>query len=661
MAAFDTIITGAGVSIPSGLWSGDRLAAEVWRACQRILDPAEGWTDWTEAGQDLADPKFGLRLEQFLEVLAGAFPSDPNPSRHSPDLERLMHVYDVFANAEPCALHWLVDTLEPEQILTLNMDLLHEAVNPTRPVVHLHGSLADHPAIKTLVSQYRRGLGPDEGEQLRRLVARKRVLAVGYSGRDRDVLPVIAAAGPSRLVWMLYQPSSASAPEVLDKDVLAVLKRLGSVLDLRPTTLPELVADVTGKPAPKFPTSTGGAPDPSVIDNVLGGIDASRLALGVAHVLFDLGRLDAARMFLKRADIGLRDDDARRVLIADCYRHLGHAWLGLFWSRPRLTRTLSRAAWSPYLGELVLGLRQTHLARLPLLLDWVLTARLARAEAAGSARPRGAAAARVRRAQDLIDAGRIRASLKLQADAARGSDLLVELPALADRRTWKIEALVLAGRRVQAQHELTQALRDEPYANRSQRTLLQWTAAHVSAEFGSPTDAIGSAQNALEHSRQSRSPRDQLWALLTYVDLAWRFESTMLRAELNECRRLARSDNGTALVHLHLLLADFARVANDLPLARRELSAARRASWHGTLRGRWFWPARRACSVMACALKASTPRRSGRALAAVRATAIAAAYAAGGGCLYARRTTRLAFDLLRRPAEVRTRPAPLLL
>lgn len=396
MAVFDTNITGAGVSIPSNLWSGDRLAAEVWRACQRVLDPAEQWTNWTAAEKDLADPTFGLRLEQFLEILAGSFPKDSVPAGRPTDLDRLMHVYDVFADASPCSLHRLVDALDPAHILTLNMDLLHEAVNPDRPVLHLHGSVTDHNAIRTLISQYRQGLHPDMQVQLRRLVTGKQVLAVEYSGRDRDVLPVIAAAEPDCLTWMLYQSSPTSAPEVLDEDVLAVLSRLDDRVVLRPATLPELFADVTGRPTPDFPDPMAWAPDAAVLDRVLAGINPSQLALGIARVLFDLGRIEPALTFLDRAHISGRDDDARRVLTADCYRYLGYPWRALAWARPRWREMSDRKAWAPYPGQWVLGLRQTHLARLPLLFDRLQTFRLGRAEANNSSAPRGAAAARVR-------------------------------------------------------------------------------------------------------------------------------------------------------------------------------------------------------------------------------------------------------------------------
>lgn len=117
---------------------------------------------------------------------------------------------DAFHGAKPSAIHRSLMALDVGTHLTLNFDHLLEEAG-ARKVIHLHGSVGDPRSLVTTITQYDSGLPKKLSDQFRTAVKDKRVLVVGYSGRDRDVLPLLRVFKPSEIVWLKYPGSSLSA------------------------------------------------------------------------------------------------------------------------------------------------------------------------------------------------------------------------------------------------------------------------------------------------------------------------------------------------------------------------------------------------------------------------------------------------------------------
>jgi hypothetical protein len=214
---FDTILTGAGVSMlsPSDLPSGDELALHLWSAVVECYgSPAlaairdeslgRGWPAGGKAG--------GIRLEQLVELLA----VDDDDER-----TKLVAVYGLLKGALPNIQHEAIARLAPRNLVTLNMDLLHECATHPRStadfeVLHLHGDVDHYATIKTAIGQYDSQLDAQVASQLEEALTGKRVLVIGYSGRDTDVIPILARANPAYVEW--YEPMSlrAEAEALLD-------------------------------------------------------------------------------------------------------------------------------------------------------------------------------------------------------------------------------------------------------------------------------------------------------------------------------------------------------------------------------------------------------------------------------------------------------------
>jgi len=229
-----TLLVGAGVSFlpPSRLPSGEELARHL---IELVLDGPVVYdrSDFDTVLDSLSPQPNGsrsLRLELVCELLA----------RHI-DPQVLVRIFGLLTSATPNRNHFGLLLSGARDILTLNQDLLLESAGrrlgqPSDPVFHLHGR-ADRPqTIVTLISQYLEGLPRHKWQRFRRAIAGRNVVVIGYSGRDRDVMPALVRARPRHVLWLTYAP--AGSPTDLSPE-LAVLKAdLGERLEIEPCSDP---------------------------------------------------------------------------------------------------------------------------------------------------------------------------------------------------------------------------------------------------------------------------------------------------------------------------------------------------------------------------------------------------------------------------------------
>jgi tetratricopeptide (TPR) repeat protein len=198
-----TILAGAGLSRGSGLPLGDELAEKalnlVLISGQVLLNDSELLSVRRAAKR--------LRLEILLERLVTEAPK-----------YFLFGVYDLLKGARPNFNHLAVITLKPHSLVTTNQDLLleeaAESLSVKRSVIHLHGRCDNRQSIITTISQYLSGLRPTVEDQFRASLTGKHVVVLGYSGRDRDIMPLLSE-GTMRSVTWLHHPGGQMSPELL--------------------------------------------------------------------------------------------------------------------------------------------------------------------------------------------------------------------------------------------------------------------------------------------------------------------------------------------------------------------------------------------------------------------------------------------------------------
>jgi len=227
-----TVLCGAGISrlAPSNLPDGALLAR---RLIELVLDgplafPDDAFDQVFAALQPRPDGEQDLRLELVFELLA-----------HELDPTVLVEVFGLLEGAAPNANHLGLLLSGAADLLTVNQDVLFEQAarilgrpDPDNCVVHLHGRCDQPTTIVTLVSQYLAGLPPDLAERLRRAVEDRLVVVVGYSGRDRDIMPALAQARPREIRWIQFAPDGHAQP--LSPELATLHADLGSRLRICP-------------------------------------------------------------------------------------------------------------------------------------------------------------------------------------------------------------------------------------------------------------------------------------------------------------------------------------------------------------------------------------------------------------------------------------------
>jgi tetratricopeptide (TPR) repeat protein len=209
-----TVMCGAGISVPSGLPDGQHIARTafdlVWRRSSAFDQPAREQVIDALAWSAAQEPE--LRLELLLDLLAREL-----------DPAVLVGAFALLARGEPNLNHAAIMLANARQIVTTNQDLLLEEagrrVGRSQQVLHIHGQVDDPGSIVTLLSQYVEGLPTPTARALTTAVAGRRLIVLGYSGRDRDVMPLLAVA--RSITWVQHkvrgrgQPKLATEVEIL--------------------------------------------------------------------------------------------------------------------------------------------------------------------------------------------------------------------------------------------------------------------------------------------------------------------------------------------------------------------------------------------------------------------------------------------------------------
>ena len=159
-----------------------------------------------------------LRLELMLELLAREL-----------DPAALVTVFRLFERARPTRNHAAIALSGASAIVTTNQDLLIEAAARELAVrcavQHLHGRFDRPLSIVTFLSQCVEGLPLSTTRAFTKAVEGRPVVVVGYSGRDRDVMPVLATA--DSVLWVQHKAQGRPEPP-LATEVEILRSQLGT-------------------------------------------------------------------------------------------------------------------------------------------------------------------------------------------------------------------------------------------------------------------------------------------------------------------------------------------------------------------------------------------------------------------------------------------------
>jgi tetratricopeptide (TPR) repeat protein len=300
-----TVLCGAGISLlpPSRLPDGSTLAR---RLIELVLDgpvvfDGEAFDEVLAALRPRPDGEQDLRLELVFELLA-----------HELDPGLLVEVFRLLEGAAPNANHYGLLLSGAAEILTLNQDVLFEQAaqalghpDPDDCVVHLHGRCDQPATIVTLISQYLAGLPPGLADSLRVAVEDRVVVVIGYSGRDRDVMPALAQAKPREVRWVRY--AHDGKPQPLSPELATLQADLGPRLILDPQRDPSawLARQLGPAAASQAALAAGGVHvGPSALSTSVvsrfAAIDERARNLALGRLLRHVGQLEALHDGLQR-------------------------------------------------------------------------------------------------------------------------------------------------------------------------------------------------------------------------------------------------------------------------------------------------------------------------------------------------------------------------
>ncbi|MCJ1697605.1 SIR2 family protein [Rathayibacter caricis] len=566
------MMTGAGISMPqpSNLPSGDNLTRIVWRWLFKSIpaDPTIGKAAEARLGSP-KDKERGLRLEQLLEVA----------SRYVP-LEQLVLVYEMMQGDFGFS-HWALARLDVP-VLTVNMDTMLEQAD-VHSIEHLHGVRTDSETVMTTISQYSEGLSSETQDKLRAAVEDKHLLVLGYSGRDRDVLPLLVAAGPSRVTWVRYWG------EQLSEEVGAALRRLERGTSDDTVTVVEgsaqsYLAELLGVD-PAFgllqqasePLSPSTEPTDELIRELRQSTDEDQRRLAVANILFELGLYEQARAILQQPlDTEPGRLEARKT-IARSYRRQRAYWRSVATLlRPPLEYTPGQIA-----NELIVALRHTSAWPIGVLMDRAIIWR-----GGNSPDERALAGARLaasRERQRAINSGNVPAALR-GIDQALANAKGLDRQSRVDEATWAADAIALSGDYARALNLVETALVDAHYSDRSQhayllskRLELRLTAGLIRAGALSDQDRMEIDDAADFAQEAAHDGAEVLWFTIVHAACLGASTDGSARRLLEEARSYLDAATGSERPFLLLHSAEQARFDGDDALCRRELVALRRA------------------------------------------------------------------------------------
>lgn len=585
---FDVVLTGAGISIPqpSDLPSGDALTRMVWSWLYRSIDgpPDIGRRAEERIGTRRVGAEAGLRLEQLMEVA----------HRHV-DIDQLVKVYRVMKAAPPGFTHLaLAETGLP--VLTVNMDRLL-TVAGVQSVTHLHGRYDRPNSIKTTITQYSDGLSTRAQRLLRAGVKGKRLLVMGYSGRDRDVLPLIVEEfQPTKVTWVRFRfdpafPEVEAARRRLEAQGIDFCEIVSSGQEFLHDELG--INPDEGRYQLSLLVPTASTAMPIELEKVLYDkvpFDDRRLAC--ASILFELALYSEARVILRKPFKGEKQLTASKMMARSLRRERRY-WRAI----EVLITAAARFGVARVINEISSAVVHTRLWPAARLIDAALIRR-----GSGSASAKARKVVRLaasRRRQHYINAGIARRAL-LGADYALAHPDELDRQSRLDESTWIADAEKLRGNYAKAVDIVEQSLRDAPYSDMSQRSYLLSKRVEIRlaaglVDVGDPNGPDAMALEEADDFAAYTAPdgSERLW--LRVVEAAcYGHVPGRGRELLEEARGWLRAAIGTDHQFFLIHSAEQARFDGDYRLSRREL---RRLSLHLPLRvvgrGRsWRWASR---------------------------------------------------------------------
>lgn len=586
-----TVLAGAGISMgaPSALPSGDDLAVLAWRLVNLGLGAIpEDLED--SIARHIRDPSNGIRLEQLLEVMSQGVP-----------LDDLVRVYEAVASDAFNYMHARLVELDPEVLVTVNMDSLLEAaasrLSMEPHLVHLHGVHDDRPSIITTISQYLRDLPEHLHQEFGAALQGRSVLVTGYSGRDRDILPMFERYRPSSLVWVLY-PGSHLEREVsevltdLGESAVVVEERTEDYLDRLLPPAPACVQLL--RDAPRGEEVTEWPIPPAAALHFTTRVPTWQKKIAVAAVLRDSGFIREAIRVARSTRLPLRERGKRievRKLVARGLRRSGRsraALLHLLWPTWGVSYRRQLEANVNEIAETLPAVGARRAAR-----------RLDRAIM--SLGDRGGHHARASLFAQIREAQRVNAEGDLEAAAhafATVTQLLANrtslgLGAWVNALTWQADLHKVRGDYQRAREAIETATLEDPYADSSQRAFRGWKAAEIELVFRGPTDEVVEALRELgSREREVVGSAAYFWIRATLIGVIAARGSDDAAVLGRELVAASRSFSSEQRFYLLLQRAELARVMGRYEQARSligsalRLEANRRHFPFGSLTGR---------------------------------------------------------------------------
>jgi tetratricopeptide (TPR) repeat protein len=578
-----TVLAGAGISIdaPACLPDGAALAGDVFDLLAGTGEVLLPQAEMAALRETVIER---LRLEVFLEILAGEISA-----------ETVFGPFQLLAGAVPNVAHLALAALSPRALVTTNQDLLLEAAQRLLPhggpeppsVLHLHGRCDDIGSIITMISQYLGGLPSDIRSRFVAAVAGANVLVVGYSGRDRDVMPLLLEARPAFVRWILHTRLGASPEAALagiSPELAHARKILGPrlqiccadttrwLMGLLGAARRDQIATLARELAPRPLTQ------PAAVDTAFRRIDMVTRNHALARLLEQVGDYRAAlRLYetlvgrsvgaspalllhLGRATVRVRGHESGRQVFLSL---LGRRDLPPAIRAHALLNTIDTLRNTARPVEAMRGVAQLErlLERLELSKDyWQLTGWT------------GIARAGI----DRIE-GRAKSAYAQYTRAQQAFQRARDIDGVIDAGTWKAESALMLGRIREASSIADEALRDAAaYGKSLVRAWPRYVKGECLALAGDCEAGLrlaGEARTIFEAAGNIQGP---LWSLILASDclrgIDWRRAVPVLRQlkDRNEGRRLAQVTLRTALEQ-----AEIARAAQSWGKAAQALSSVR--------------------------------------------------------------------------------------
>ena len=585
MEEFDTIITGAGISMasPSNLPGGVALAKLLWRSlsqpCKKEIQIICATAEKLIFPEDKNAKFKGLRLEGLCGVL----------SRYMPFTE-ISKVYDAVGSTEYNFNHIALTRLFSNGHITLNLDTLLEIAGKkymdTNSIIHLHGVWNEYDTIITTIGQYLGGLPRRAYHQLATALFNKRVLVIGYSGADIDIFPMFRQYPPRYIKWIKYK-NETLMPEVSEW-IANLSEHNPSSICVESTTAEEFLFGLmrssgimTDDMNTLYQESTkrferkGTALPPSFLSN----INYSDRLMGISAVLLEIGMCDEAVQVLLEIDGNCHVSLDRDKLMSRAYKRLGNYTSAL----QRLTRQNNGrfSAWKTLRNATEFASLLPHLRRMSnvaffsdgfIIYTFGLLGFITKYK-------KGEYLARVRRAKLNFFPGKLNQAMQDFRFLSKHTDndlmKLLSIGSFVDAVSWYADVLKMKGEYFEALAQLNK-IRDyvTVYANVNQQAFVLFKLAEVSLLAGADEDiafnALGEALDYVTLKGDGINPRRRtgllpIWILSAYGDIYGNKYGADVQTALSEAETYVSplGDRYGATIYYLLHLAERARTENN--------------------------------------------------------------------------------------------------